>query len=244
MQVIPVLDLKGGQVVRGVAGRRDEYRPIESRLHPGSDAGGIARALVRTFGFTGCYLADLDAIAGGEPSWSLYDEVVAAGMHVWIDAGTGRTRSAERIAQYLADHGLVGGRVVVGLESLTDEAALRSIVNTIGPATIVFSLDLKQGRPLTTIPEWKAQTPAEIAATAVAVGINSMIVLDLSGVGVGQGVPTLDLCRRLRSDYPSLELITGGGVRNLDDVEAIRKSGCNGALVASALHDGRITKVW
>ena len=28
MEVIPVLDLKGGLVVRGVAGRRDEYRPV------------------------------------------------------------------------------------------------------------------------------------------------------------------------------------------------------------------------
>ena len=32
MEVIPVIDLLGGQVVRGVAGRRDEYRPIVSQI--------------------------------------------------------------------------------------------------------------------------------------------------------------------------------------------------------------------
>ena len=34
MRVIGVLDLKGGVVVRGVAGRRHEYRPIVSPLSP------------------------------------------------------------------------------------------------------------------------------------------------------------------------------------------------------------------
>ena len=34
MRILPVLDLKGGQVVRGLAGRRQEYQPIRSRLTP------------------------------------------------------------------------------------------------------------------------------------------------------------------------------------------------------------------
>ena len=32
MRVLPFLDLKGGQVVRGIAGRRSEYVPIRSPL--------------------------------------------------------------------------------------------------------------------------------------------------------------------------------------------------------------------
>ena len=67
-------------------------------------------------------------------------------------------------------------------------------------------------------------------------------VVDLAGVGVGQGVPTLDLCRRLRAAYPKLELISGGGVRGVDDLKALRDAGCDAALVASALHDGRLTR--
>jgi uncharacterized protein related to proFAR isomerase len=30
MQVIPVIDLKDGVVVHGIAGRREEYRPLVS----------------------------------------------------------------------------------------------------------------------------------------------------------------------------------------------------------------------
>jgi phosphoribosylformimino-5-aminoimidazole carboxamide ribotide isomerase len=41
--------------------------------------------------------------------------------------------------------------------------------------------------------------------------------------------------------HPEVELITGGGVRDADDLAALRQSGVAGVLVASALHDGRLT---
>jgi phosphoribosylformimino-5-aminoimidazole carboxamide ribotide isomerase len=69
-----------------------------------------------------------------------------------------------------------------------------------------------------------------------------MIVLDLADVGTGGGTRTLDLCRELKAKHPQIELIAGGGVRNLDDLKRIADAGCSGALVASALHDGRLTR--
>jgi len=35
-------------------------------------------------------------------------------------------------------------------------------------------------------------------------------------------------------------LIAGGGVRGLADLTALARAGCNAALVASALHDGKL----
>jgi phosphoribosylformimino-5-aminoimidazole carboxamide ribotide isomerase len=240
VQILPVLDFKNGLVVRGVAGRRDEYRPIESKLCTGSTAGEVARSLRSTFGFDTCYVADLDAIAGSEPSWPLYDEVSTAGLVLWIDAGTGSPETAGNISKYFAGRNL-SGRIVVGLESLAGKSALRSIVESVPIVDLVFSLDLKHGKPLTTGADWSGLSPAEIADCAISLGLRSLIVLDLAGVGVGQGVPTLELCRRLRASHPTVEIITGGGVRNVDDLRAIRAAGCDSALVASALHDGRIT---
>jgi phosphoribosylformimino-5-aminoimidazole carboxamide ribotide isomerase len=68
-----------------------------------------------------------------------------------------------------------------------------------------------------------------------------MIVLDLAGVGVGRGVPTHTLCRQLLEDFPRLELMTGGGVRNADDLARLQTLGVGGVLIASALHDGSLT---
>ena len=73
------------------------------------------------------------------------------------------------------------------------------------------------------------------------------IVLDLADVGVGGGTSTLDFCRTFFDDYSEhfsggIELVAGGGVRNFEDLEQLADAGCSAALVASALHDGRLGK--
>ena len=62
MPILPVLDLKQGQVVRGIAGRREEYRPIVSKLTTSSRPLDVARAFREHFRFDELYVADLDAI--------------------------------------------------------------------------------------------------------------------------------------------------------------------------------------
>jgi phosphoribosylformimino-5-aminoimidazole carboxamide ribotide isomerase len=69
-----------------------------------------------------------------------------------------------------------------------------------------------------------------------------MIVLDLSRVGVGSGTGTEELCARLGSALPDVELIAGGGIRGPEDLRRLKKCGVGTALAASALHDGRLTR--
>jgi phosphoribosylformimino-5-aminoimidazole carboxamide ribotide isomerase len=57
---------------------------------------------------------------------------------------------------------------------------------------------------------------------------------------MGQGISTIDLCRMIAADFRG-RLIAGGGVRGIDDLQALTNAGCQAALVASALHDGRLT---
>src|SRR6476659_6592584 len=87
MRIVPVLDLTGGVVVRGVAGRRQEYRPLVSPLCPSAEPNAVADALHRNFGFMQFYIADLDAIAGKAPALALYRELQARGFGLWVDAG-------------------------------------------------------------------------------------------------------------------------------------------------------------
>ncbi len=240
MRILPVLDLQRGVVVRGVAGNRSEYRPIRSRLCDDPSVRSVARGLQAAFGFDACYVADLDAIAGSRANLPAYDDVVDAGLAPWIDAGAGDVERAAELARYL-DARCSAGRIIVGLESLADVATLRAIVAAVGARRVVFSLDLKHGLPLTTAPAWRETSPDDIARAVVDVGVRSLIVLDLAGVGVGRGIPTIDLCRRLRCEFPTLELITGGGVRDLEDLRTLQAAGCDAALMATALHDGSIT---
>jgi len=64
-------------------------------------------------------------------------------------------------------------------------------------------------------------------------------MIDLARVGTRSGLD-LELVARVREAAPGLVLLAGGGVRGLDDLARLSDAGCDGALVATALHDGRI----
>ncbi|MBW3541004.1 MAG: hisA/hisF family protein [Planctomycetes bacterium] len=235
MRVLPVLDLMQGVVVRGVAGRRETYRPIESRVAASSEPLDVAWALRETFGFRELYVADLDAIVDDRPNLTAVRALAAEGFEVWVDAGV---RDAAR-ARAVLDAG--AARAVAGLETLPGPRVLRELFETLDAGRLVFSLDLNNGRPLAVSAEWQESEPLAIAEEAIAAGARQMIVLDLAAVGTGGGVPTLELCRQFRRRFPDLSLVTGGGVRGVGDLVAAAEAGVDGLLVASALHDGRLT---
>jgi len=65
-------------------------------------------------------------------------------------------------------------------------------------------------------------------------------VIDLARVGTGRGLD-LDLLASVRDATRGSRLLAGGGVRGVEDLARLADVGCDGALVATALHDGRIT---
>ncbi|HEX5445477.1 MAG TPA: HisA/HisF-related TIM barrel protein [Pirellulales bacterium] len=237
MRVLPVIDLMGGLVVRGVGGRRDEYRPIRSLLcdQPTPEAVGQA---FRRLGLSEAYLADLDAIGGAEPAWPVYQTLIECGLNLWIDAGLASADVARRLAEF-SHQGRSLAAVVAGSETWTDHSALAEIADAV-QGRLVFSLDLRDGAPLAADPAWRNCSPEQIAAEVYELGIRRFIVLDLRAVGMDRGVSTEALCRHLRRLDDSLEIVSGGGVRGPDDLASLAAAGCDAALVASALHDGRL----
>ena len=238
MRVIPVIDLLNGVVVRGVAGRRSEYRPIVSRIADDATPAAVARAFVEKFGFDTAYVADLDAIQFGRPQAAAWQEIAAAGLELWLDAGIGTAEIAWQALQRLVDL-RIEAELVVGLESLESTSEL-GIFEQLGRTPIV-SLDMLEGRPLVRNPAWQGLAPLELAMAMVAWGCRDLIVLDLADVGTNSGTRTLELCRQIRRVGPPIHLIAGGGVRGTADLRALADAGCQTALVASALHDGRLT---
>lgn len=239
MRVIPVIDLMGGHVVRGVGGRREEYRPIESRIAADPRPATVARAFAERFGFDLVYVADLDAIVHGRPDVAAWQAIAGAGLKLWLDAGIGNSGVAWRIAERIAQ-AEIDVELVVGLETLESESELLSISEMPGSRPPIFSLDLREGQPLVRNPAWREMTPLEIVLLVKSMGVREIIVLDLADVGMNGGTRTLELCRRIATVTETQTLIAGGGVRSLHDLHALAEAGCNAALVASALHDGRL----
>jgi phosphoribosylformimino-5-aminoimidazole carboxamide ribotide isomerase len=239
--VVPVVDLMAGQVVRGVRGARDQYRPVCSKLVSRPTPTDVARALVEHFGFREVYVADLDAIAGAEPDWKSYSQIAEAGLSLWVDAGIDTLSRASSLARWQC-HGQSLDRIIVGLETLPGPAQLLEMLLHLGPQRTVFSLDLLSGRPLARYPVWQSALPLDIARHVVGDGIEEMIVLDLASVGTGDGGGARALCRALRQSFPQLRITSGGGVRDAADVRTLLCDGCNRVLVASALHEGMLTR--
>jgi phosphoribosylformimino-5-aminoimidazole carboxamide ribotide isomerase len=236
MYILPVLDLLNGLVVRGVGGKREKYRPVVSRLTNSPDALSMAQAFRQQLGLTRMYVADLDAILHGRPNREIYQSLAEDGFELMIDAGFRTVESAQAV--------LAAGtvRVIAGLETWPGPRELAGLCRDLGPERVIFSLDLKQGLPLGDLGPWETNSPLEIGVLAAGAGVREMIVLDLAQVGNGTGVTTGPLCRQLRDRFPDLRLITGGGVRHVADLDGLAAQGIDGALVASALHDGRITR--
>lgn len=240
MRVIGVLDLLGGRAVHARAGRRAAYAPV--RAAAGVPVDGDARALAQTYrdvlGVRELYAADLDAIQGGPPQQALVRDVAALGVPLWLDAGVADARSAHTA------RALGAARVVVGLETLGGYDALAAICAAVGGERVAFSLDLRDGRPLLA-PALAAsltaeeRSPAALAAWAADAGAGAVIVLDLARVGTGTGLD-LAVLGQVRAAAPAVTLLAGGGVRGPADLARLGDAGCDGALVASALLDGRL----
>jgi phosphoribosylformimino-5-aminoimidazole carboxamide ribotide isomerase len=234
MRVIPVLDIKDGLVVRGIGGRREEYRPIVSKLTTSCRPVDVARAFRDQLRLAEIYLADLDAIAGAPPSWRVYGEIQSLGCRLWVDAGVRHVADALELAR----HGIQD--VVVGLETIPGPEVLTSTCRELGGDRIIFSLDHKDGRPLGELAPWKQPDIYAIAAQAIEGGIRRLLILDLTRVGMGQGPGTEIICRKLADDYPDVEISVGGGIRDAADLRRLADCGVTSVLVASALHDEQL----
>ncbi|MGH7580837.1 MAG: HisA/HisF-related TIM barrel protein [Gemmatimonadales bacterium] len=241
MQLIPVIDLAHGVAVQARAGDRARYRPAESILTPGvtGDPVALVQAYRDVLGARECYLADLDAIQGGALQHSLLRDLVrsAAPTGLLVDAGAGDVEAALELAA-LGSAGLI-----VGLETLGAFDRLDAIVAAAGPERVVFSLDLRLGRPVIHPANREAARAGDdamaLAARAVAAGVAALLLLDVGRVGTGGGVD-LDLLAALRRRFPSERLLAGGGIGGRSDLHRLRDAGCDGVMLATAFHTGRI----
>jgi phosphoribosylformimino-5-aminoimidazole carboxamide ribotide isomerase len=224
LQVIPVIDLMRGEVVRARMGARASYRPLESPLSPTSDPVAVVNGLLTVHSFSTLYVADLDAIQSDGDNLSVLRRIRAAfpALRLWIDNG---------VADFAAFEALVDadlGTPVIGSESQRDSALMAQHT---GSQRIVLSLDFRGDA---------FQGPDEILAKP-ALWPSRLIVMTLAQVGSGAG-PDLERIQAIRSIADGREIYAAGGVRDRADISALKVAGASGALVATALHDGRLAR--
>jgi phosphoribosylformimino-5-aminoimidazole carboxamide ribotide isomerase len=210
MEVVPVIDLKGGAVVRARLGDRAAYRPIETPLSPTSDPLDVVAGLISVHPFRTLYVADLDAIEGKG------------------DAGAIRRPPVPPRSQTMGEEpSPPPTSLVLGSESQRDCGLLRALRDH---PHVILSLDFRGDRFLG--PDCLLSEPD--------LWPQRLIVMTLARVGSGAG-PDLDRHAAIRERAGGRLIYLAGGLRDRRDLAAVKASGAAGILVASALHDGRIS---
>ena len=218
-----MLDLKQGVVVHARMGRRDEYRPIETPLSPTSDPVDVAGGLLRVHPFATLYVADLDAIARNGDNHAALARLRAAFPQVtlWVDNGICDCCSARdwREAGW--------GQLVLGSETQRDCTVVHHLA---GDARGGLSLDFRG-------PTF--QGPRALLDDA-ACWPQKVIAMTLARIGSDAG-PDLERLCAIRDAAPGRQVYAAGGVRDAADLVSLKRADIAGALVASSLHEGRLT---
>ena len=233
MKIIPVIDVLGGMVVHAVRGRRKEYQPLKSNLCASTDPVDVAAAL-KALGFGELYVADLDAITGGQANFSIFKNIAdKTGLELMVDAGIDDLKKAESV---LESH---VAKVIIGTETLPSTSLVAEAVRLFGSKKIMVSLDLMGDQVISGFELGALKDPVTLLHEFQVAGVSQIIVLDLARVGSGEGanVPFLrEVLRKIKID-----VYVGGGVRNVKDLVELKGVGVFGVLVATALHSGKIS---
>ena len=224
MKIIPVIDLKAGEVVHARRGDRDSYRPIVSPLCTGSRPLDVVAGLLDVYPFDTLYIADLGAIQGEGDHGDQIAGLAATfpQLQLWVDSGLGDIAACRA---WLA-RGL--GTLILGSEALDDAAVARGLRDETAER-LVLSLDFRGDRFL---------GPPKLAARTQD-WPNRLIVMTLSQVGSGAG-PDFARLDDIASRAGGRQIFAAGGVRGGEDLIELARRGITGVLVASALHDRRI----
>jgi phosphoribosylformimino-5-aminoimidazole carboxamide ribotide isomerase len=230
-ELLPAIDLIAGRVVRLEQGDFD--RETSFSTDPLAVASKFARG-----GATWLHIVDLDGARTGRASHSeaVRTIVAAVGPIVRIDLAGG-LRTLKVIGEALATG---ASRVVIGTAALQDPGIPAAAVAAHGADRIAVALDVRGG--VAVGEGWRSGAPGVPPADAMRrladVGVVTLEVTSIARDGL-LGGPDLTMLADLVAVGRG-RIIASGGLARLEDIEAVRRLGCAGAIVGRALYDGSL----
>jgi len=223
-RIIFVMDILNGSVVHAVKGERSKYKPIHSSMIcDSSDPFQVISAVKPRE----IYIADLDHIQGIGDNFEIIKKISGKTKNM-VDIGVKNMEDVQKCAD-------IAETVIIGTETasfdILEKAALQF------PGRINVSIDMKNGYVLTKDTTLKVR-PEDIIRRLNEIEIQEIIMLDLGKVGTSYGIDEIFLTKI--ADLSHHTILVGGGIKNLEDIETVRRLGINGALAATALHNGNI----
>ncbi|MBA2441272.1 MAG: 1-(5-phosphoribosyl)-5-[(5-phosphoribosylamino)methylideneamino]imidazole-4-carboxamide isomerase [Rubrobacter sp.] len=225
--VFPAIDLRGGRCVRlkqGDFGRVTEYD---------EDPVGRIREWERR-GARAVHVVDLDGAEEGRPVQLGLIRAMTRAVEVPVQVGGG-VRSLDDL-RALGEAG--ASRVVAGTAVVGDRDLRLRAVEELGSALVV-AVDARDGVVATH--GWRASSGVhvlELAEELAEDGVAAVLYTDVARDGMDSGAALEETAAVSRL----IPTIASGGVRGTEDVRALREiEGVAGAIVGTALYEGRVT---
>jgi phosphoribosylformimino-5-aminoimidazole carboxamide ribotide isomerase len=230
MRLYPAIDLKDGVCVRLLRG--DMTTATSFNDDPADQALRFS-----AMGFEALHVVDLNGAFEGH---SVNLNAVASILDVMrapVQLGGG-IRDMEQVEHWL-DAGV--SRVILGTAAVRDPAFVKGAARAF-PNQVAVGIDARDGR--VAVQGWAETTDmraVELAKAFEGCGVAALIVTDIGRDGLKTGV-NLELTGEM-ADAVSIPVIASGGLRDVDDLRALRKrtgTPIEGAILGRALYDGDI----
>lgn len=230
-ELIPAIDLLGGEVVRLSQGRYDEATVYDS--DPAKLAGRFAAAGIRRL-----HVVDLAGAKAGRPSQAAsIKRILDAVGDVPVQLGGG-LRTLEGVETALG-WGL--DRVILGTAALRDPDLVKRSAKLF-PDRIVVGIDAREGR--VAVEGWieaSETTAIDLARRFEDAGVAAIVYTDITRDGMLTG-PNIEETVVLAQSI-GIPVIVSGGVATNDDIaraEKCRDKGICGVIVGRAIYTGDV----
>ena len=229
IELIPAIDIIGGQCVRLTKGDYDQktvYRDSPAE---------VAKEFEQ-IGFRRLHVVDLD----GAKSKHIVNEQVLKDITtetaLTVDFGGGIKTDADIEKAFAAGASMV----TIGSIAVTAPELFMGWLGKYGAERIILGADVRHGK--ISINGWKEDSSEDLLPFLrkyVDAGVKNVLCTEISKDGTLAG-PAIDLYRRIMETYPELHLIASGGVSSKEDIEALDAAGIPAVVFGKAIYEGRI----
>ena len=229
IELIPAIDIIGGQCVRLTKGDYDQktvYRDSPAE---------VAKEF-EEIGFKRLHMVDLD---GAKSKHIVNSEVlrrVTTDTHLVVDFGGG-IKTDEDIEKAFAAG---ASMVTIGSIAVTNPDLFMGWLEKYGAEHIILCADVRHGK--ISINGWKEDSAEDLLPFLkkyVDAGVKNVLCTEISKDGTLTG-PAIELYQSIMAAYPGLHLIASGGVSSIDDIKALEAAGIPAVVFGKAIYEGKI----
>ena len=229
MEIIPAIDLRGGNCVR-------LYQGDYARETVFSDDPLAVAERWQSEGGQRLHIVDLDGAHSGNPANLAAITAITRTLTIPVQVGGG-IRSVDTAAA-LFDAG--AARVVVGTAAVANPELVTELCGRFGSERVVVALDARDG--MVAIHGWTetaAVTATELAGQMAELGVIRLLYTDIARDGTLEE-PNYAATAALARDS-GLKVLAAGGVGAAAHIANLAPTGAEAAIIGRALYTGDIT---